>query len=215
MLTADFFMCETLRGDEDCSFSSHCHSPMPSKRYVELRRALTDAQLRAQSELNSVPALRTLNFGERKKSARPFRARPSSTAALGCPEVTLVKHIFLRYVVLQANVTNSASALEGRTLADVAFVVAETSDDAVLPNFQVPIKTLPSKRTGCSWFVLSVSPGRVDETVFLTCELRYTVLAADASLGETLSFNSASIEGGRTYVEELQEIQLSASDLAF
>jgi len=117
-------------------------------------------------------------------------------------------------MVIQAKVTNtsssSSSSLEGRTLGDVAFVVAESSEDAIHPTVQVPLKTLPPNATGSAWCALSASPARLDETALLTCELRYTILAVDAATGAPLSFSGggATAGGGRTYVEELQDIQV-------
>ena len=121
-----------------------------------------------------------------------------------------MKHFFPRYLVIQAQVTNSASQPDGRTLADVAFVIAESSDEALLPTLEVPLRTLPLKATGSAWCVLAAAPQRLDGTAFLTCEFRYTVLSVDLATGAPLNFNEgASTPGfGRTYVEELQDIEV-------
>jgi len=179
-------------------------------KYVELKRALTDAQIKSQSSLHAVPALRSLNLGDVIQSSKPFKARPSHSASSTFPDVTIQKHFFRRHLVVQAKVTNSALSLDGRTLGDVAFVVAESSDEAILPTQQVPLKTLPPKSTGSAWCVLAASPQRLDGTAILTCELRYTVLSIDTTTGAPLSFGGAAATTGigRTYVEELQDIEV-------
>jgi hypothetical protein len=180
-------------------------------RYVALKNQLTDAQLKAQSNLHVVPQLRSLNLGDPLHSTKPIKARPSSSASSTFPDVVIVKHFFPRHVVIQAKVTNNA-AVDGRTLGSVAFVVAESSEEAIQPALQVPLKVLPYKATGSTWCVLAASPQRMEGTAILTCELRYTVLAVDATTGAPLSFGLGNTStSGRTFVEELQDLEVFAS----
>ena len=183
-------------------------------RYVKLKRALTEAQIQSQASLHAVPALRSLNLGDPIHSSKAFKARPAHSPSSSFPDVIIIKHFFPHFLIIQAKVTNSAVALDGRTLGDVAFVVAESSDEALLPTMQVPLKTLPPKCAGSVWCVLAASPQRLDGTAVMTCELRYTVLAVDTATGAPLSFSSAypSPGLGRTYVEELQDIEASHND---
>ena len=72
---------------------------------------------------------------------------------------------------------------------------------------EVPIKLLPANATGSAWCALTVAPQRLDTSVSLTCELRYTLLTVDATTGAPLNFvgrDSLAENGGRTFVEELQ-----------
>jgi len=131
--------------------------------------------------------------------------------------VTIVKHFFPRYLIIQARVSNSAGGASldgGRTLGDVAFVVAESSDEALMPTMQIPLKVLPPRSTGSVWCVLAASPQRLDGIAVMTCELRYTVLAVDAATGAPLSFSGAYGNPGlgRTYVEELQDLEVRYTD---
>jgi len=176
-------------------------------KYVALKQKLTDAQIKSQSNLQGVAQLKQLNLGDPLHSTKPFKARPAHSASSTFPEVTIVKHFFLRHLVIQAKVTNSSATVDGRALGDVAFVVAESSDDAIQPLMQVPIKALPFHSTGSAWCVLSASPARMDGMALLTCELRYTVLAVDATTGAPLTFGGGA---GRTYVEELQDLEAHA-----
>jgi hypothetical protein len=186
-------------------------------RYVQLKQKLTEAQLKSNASLHS-PALQKLNLGEPLRSSKPFKARPVHAHSSGpnFPDVMLVKHFFPRHLVIQAKVMNTASNANTRTLSDVAFVVAESSDEAILPTMEVPLKTLPCNAVGSAWCVMAASPQRLDGTVFLTCELRYTVLSMDATTGAPLNFNEgASNSGfGRTYVEELQDIEIRHTDFS-
>ena len=176
-------------------------------KYVSLKQKLTDAQIKSQSSLHGLPQLKHLNLGDPLHSTKPFKARPALSASSTLPEVMIVKHFFLRHLVIQAKVTNSAAAVEGRALGDVAFVVAESSEDAIQPLMQIPIKSLPHRSTGSAWCVLSAAPARMDGMALLTCELRFTVLAVDAATGAPLSFGGGA---GRTYVEELQDLEAHA-----
>jgi len=185
-------------------------------RYLRLKEQLTSAQLKAQANLQVVPQLQSLNLGDSPlHSTQPFRARSSSGSSNSSsilPEVWIVKHFFARHLVIQARVTNQAALSEkaGRTLTDICFVVAESSEDeAIQPLLQVPIAVLPTGMTGCTWCVLSAAPGRMESsTAQLTCELRYTV----SGQGDIMALNpQGGALIGRTFVEELQDLEVHAS----
>jgi len=178
-------------------------------RHTALKQQLTEAQLKAQANLHVVQQLKSLNFGEPLHSTKPFKARPSSSASSTFPDVVIVKHFFPRHVVIQAKVSNNSYAVDGRALGNIAFVVAESSEEAIQPSTQVPIKVLPFKATGSAWCVLVAAPNRMEGTAILTCELRYTVMGVDATSGTPLSFGQGA--SGRTFVEELQDIEVFAS----
>lgn len=176
-------------------------------RYSSLKQQLTAAQLKAQENLHVVPQLKSLKLGDPLHSTKPFRARPSSSASPTFPDVMIIKHFFSRHLVIQAKVKHT---LEGRSLGDVTFVVAESSEEAIQPSLQVPLKVLPYNVSGSSWCVLNASPQRMDSLAILTCELRYTVLDAEGSSGFG-AVEAVSSGGGRTYVEELQDLEVYAS----
>lgn len=177
-------------------------------KYVSLKQQLTEAQIKSQASLHAIPQLRSLNLGDPLHSSKPLKARPAHSASSTFPEVMIVKHFFPRHLIIQAKVTNSAPSVDGRTLGDVAFVVAESSEEAIQPSLQIPLKALPYRSTGSAWCVLSAAPQRIDGMAILTCELRYTVLAVDATTGAPLSFSGGS---GRIYVEELQDMEVQAA----
>jgi Vam6/Vps39-like protein vacuolar protein sorting-associated protein 39 len=179
-------------------------------RHTALKQQLTEAQLKAQANLHVVAQLRSMNLGEPIHSTKPFKARPSSSASSTFPDVMIVKYFFPRHVVIQAKVTNNSYAVDGRALGNIAFVVAESSEEAIQPSTQVPIKVLPFKSTGSAWCVLLAAPNRMEGTAILTCELRYTVLGVDATSGTPVSFGGQGTSG-RTFVEELQDIEVFAS----
>lgn len=176
-------------------------------RYLSLKQQLTAAQLKAQENLHVVPQLKNLNLGDPLHSTKPFRARPSSSASPTFPDVMIIKHFFSRHLVIQAKVKHT---LEERSLGDVTFVVAESSEEAIQPSLQVPLKVLPYNVSGSSWCVLNASPQRMDSLAILTCELRYTILDADGTTGFA-AVETVSSAGGRTYVEELQDLEVYAS----
>ena len=192
-------------------------------RFVRLKDQLTAAQLKAQAFLHVVPQLQSLKLGDPLHSTNPFRARTSSQgggSASTMPDVMIVKHFFPRHLVIQARVTNSVglNARYARTLSDVAFVVAESSEEAIQPLLQVPILRLPPKLSGSAWCVLSAAPSRMDgPTAQLTCELRYTVQSVEASAalggggGLPAGMGSPGAMSGRTYVEELQDLEVHAA----
>lgn len=192
-------------------------------RYLRLKEKLTESQLKAQSSIHVVPALKPLNLGDLLHSTKPFKARTTSTnPGQTMPFVEIIKHFFPRHLVIQAKVTNVPYASGGASsvftpesmdslnvLADVAFVVAESSEvEAIQPLLQVPIQILPSKLTGSAWCVLSAVPSAMDgPTAQLTCELRYAVEASDAQ-GLVKSPNA---NLSRTFVEELQDLEVHAA----
>lgn len=182
-------------------------------RHNTLKQQLTEAQLKAQASLHIVPQLRALNLGDPLHSTKPFKARPSSSASSTFPDVVIVKHFFPRHVVIQAKVTNNSSSVDGRALGNVAFVVAESSEEAIQPSTLVPIKVLPFKATGSTWCVLVAAPNRMEGMAILTCELRYTVLGVDIATGAPLTFGAAS--SGRTFVEELQDLEVVSSNFSY
>ncbi|KAK1742399.1 putative Vam6/VPS39/TRAP1 family protein [Skeletonema marinoi] len=194
-------------------------SALLRSRYMQLKKKLTEAQLKSQASLHTVPALQKLNLGEHLHSSKPTKARlvhPASSPNF--PEVLLVKHFFSRHLVIQAQVmnVNSSQAYQDdvRTLTGVAFVVAESSDEALLPTLQVPLKTLPPRATGSAWCVLAASPQRLDGTAFLASELRFTVLEVDAA-GAPLTFVEANAPGyGRPFVEELQDLEIRHTEFS-
>ena len=177
---------------------------------MSLKQQLTDAQLKAQSSLQVVQQLKAMNLGEPLHSTKPFKARPASTASSTFPDVVIIKHFFPRHVVIQAKVTNNAASVDGRALGGISFVVAESSEESIQPSTLVPIKVLPYDATGCAWGVLVASPNRMEGTAILTCELRYTVMAVDATSGTPLSFGQGAASG-RSFVEELQDVEIFAS----
>ena len=184
-------------------------------RYVRLKQELTEAQISSQASLFSVPGLKSLRFGDLVRSSKPFRARPAHATSASFPDVTIIQHFFPRHLVIQATVCNSAISSvtgEGRALGDVSFVVAESSDEALLPIARVPLKTLPPSSTGSVWCALTATPQRLDDVAVIACELRYTVLNVDATTGAPLNFGSATVGLGRTYVEELEDIEIRSVD---
>lgn len=173
-------------------------------KYTRLKQKLTAAQLKSHASLHSVPALQKLHLGDPLHSSKPIKARPVHLASPHFPDVMLVKYFFHRHLVIQAQVTNTAA---GQTLADVAFVIAESSDEALLPTIEVPLKTLPPHVTGSAWVVLTASPQRL-ETCFLTCELRYTVIGDSSTSVNFMNVETSTRRAGKTYVEELQDVEV-------
>lgn len=174
-------------------------------KYLALKQKLTNAQLKAQSSLSTIPQLRFL--GEPLHSTKPVKARPSNLASATLPEVMIVKHFFPRHLVIQAITTNNSEGVDERALGEVAFVIAESSDEALQTGAQqLSIPLLPFGRTGSAWCVLSAAPARMDSVAILTCELRYAVLTVDVTTGAPLSFGNTS----RLFVEELQDMEVHA-----
>jgi Vam6/Vps39-like protein vacuolar protein sorting-associated protein 39 len=208
-------------------------------RYLRLKEELTVAQLKAQANLHVVAQFRNIELGDILHSTKPFRVRTSTTASSTMPDLMVVKHFFPRHLVIQAKITNTtgggpstittdsgiATAMNsnqmGRFLTDVVFVVAESSEEAIQPMLHVPIKVLPVQMTGSAWCVLSADLGHMDgATATLTCELRYTVQPLDFSGTSRASSSSSSSSGivsspasslGRTFVEELQDMEVHAA----
>jgi len=211
-------------------------------KLTTLKHQLTEAQLKAQANLFVVQQqqFKSMKLGDPLHSLQPFKARVSSSASPTFPDVIIVKHFFPRHVVIQAKITNNSFVVDGRALGNLAFVVAESSDDAIQPSStQILIKVLPYQTTGSAWCVLVASPNRMEGTAVLTCELRYTVFGVDTTSGTPLNFGSvgggggghghtgigsgggggvgggggiAGIStGGRTFVEEIQDIEILPS----
>merc|ERR1711862_358266 len=175
-------------------------------KYLSLKRSLTDAQIRSQAALQNLDLGE--NLGESIHTSKPFYIRNThSIPSPSFPEIILVKHFFPRHLVIQAKISNNS--IDNRTLSDVAFVVADSSDDSILATTFVPLKTLPPNTTGSAWCVLAASPLRLDGIAMLTCELRYTILSVDLATGVPLSFGTGK---GRTYVEELQDVEVRRSE---
>jgi len=207
------FLIPALIDSESQSRRLTVASSLLRAKYVRLKHALTEAQIKSQSYLPNVPALQSLNLGDPVYASKPFKARPSNMSTLHFPDVTITKHFFSRYVVIQATATTT----DEMSLNDVQLVVAESSDEALLPSVNVPIKTLPPRITGSSWCVLAASPQRLDGTAILVCEMHYTVPALDSATNVPLNFNtgigfSSGSSSGRPYVEELQDIEIRRAE---
>lgn len=133
---ADVFLIPALVDSESQVRRLTVVSALLRARYSRLKTQLTAAQLKAQANLHVVPQLKSLNLGDPLHSTNPFRARTSNNASSVSsvmPDVMIVKHFFPRHLVIQAKVTNSVAlnAKYERTLSDIAFVVAESSEEAV------------------------------------------------------------------------------------
>jgi Vam6/Vps39-like protein vacuolar protein sorting-associated protein 39 len=174
-------------------------------RYLRLTEKLTAAQLKAQSNIHIVPAMRNLNLGDLLHSTKSFRARATSaTPGNNLPYIEIVKHFPPRHLVIQTKVTNVAyssvstaastplslllekigTGSDSVVLSQIAFVVAECfEEESIQPLLQVPIQLLPPNMTGSAWCVLSAFPGNFESpSAQLACELRYTVHLADSAL---------------------------------
>ena len=216
------FLIPALIDSESEKHNLTVMSALLRARYARLKEQLTSAQLKAQAQLSVVPELKALKLGDPIHSTSPFKARTSSASSGRMPEVMIVKHYFSRHLVIQAKVTNTSGGMKGgRSLSDISFVVAESSEDAIQPDLVVPIRTLPVQQTGSCWCVLSASPSRMDGPVGqLTCELRYTIdnssvggvgVGGDLGFVDDTAFGSPSRSAGRRYVEELQDLEVHAS----
>jgi len=181
-------------------------------KYVRLKRVLTETQITSQSSLHTVPGLKSLNLGEPIYISKPFKARPSNIGLSHFPDISITKYFFARYVVIQASVMNSSPSLEGKTLGEVQLIVAESSDDALLPSINISVKVLPPELSGCSWCVLAASPQRLDGSAILACELRYKILDVDSATGAPLSFGGGSAKSSRSFVEEIQDIEIRRAE---
>lgn len=193
-------------------------------KYINLKQSLTDAQIKSQFHLQNIPALKSLDLGEVTFTSKPFQIRSTNLSSSSpIQSVTIIKHFFSRYVVIQAIITNSATGNVARkkSLGEVQFVVAESSEEALTPSISIPIKVLPPNVAGCSWFALTASPHRLDGTAILTCEIRYQVLDIDSSssisstTGAPLHFRTAaSTSNGnfQQHVEEMEDIKIRRSE---
>lgn len=181
-------------------------------KYVRLKRTLTETQIKSQSSIHAVPGLRSLNLGQPIYTSKPFKARPSSLTSYNFPDISITKYFFPRYVVIQASVFNCAPHMRDKSLGDVQLVVAESSEDALLPSIHIPIKTLPPEMTGSSWCVLAASPQRLDISAILTCEMRYNIIEVDSTTGAPLSFNGGHGIPTKSIVEEIQDIEIRRAE---
>jgi len=181
-------------------------------KYVRLKRTLTETQIKSQSSIHTVPGLRSLNLGQPIYTSKSFKARPSSLSSYNFPDISITKYFFPRYVVIQASVFNCAPQMRDKSLGNVQLVVAESSEDALLPSIHIPIKTLPSGMTGSSWCVLAASPQRLDVSAILTCELRYNIIEVDSTTGAPLSFNGGFGIPSKSVVEEIQDIEIRRAE---
>jgi hypothetical protein len=181
-------------------------------KFVRLKRTLTETQIKSQSSIYTVPGLRPLNLGQPIYTSKPFKARPSSLPPYNFPDVSITKYFFRRYVVIQASVCNCAPQMRDKTLGNVQLVIAESSEDALLPNIHIPIKALPPGMTGCSWCVLAASPQRLDVSAILTCELRYNIVDIDSTTGAPLSFEGGYGIQTKPVIEEIQDIEIRRAE---
>ena len=185
--------------------------------YLHLKQTLTERQIQSQAHISTVPALSKFHQPPISISPplplHPLHHNPTNNNNY-LPHVTIIKHYYPRYLVLQAKITNSSTSvdLSPRTLADVSFVVAESSDEALLPSMVVAIPTLPPNVTGSSWCVLATSPQRFMDPATLTCELRYSLTAIDTLTGAPLNFHNHNNSHGRSFVEELQDLEIYPSE---
>ena len=201
------FLIPAVIEDESRARRLMVASSLLRSRHARLRDDLVAAQLASQADVRS-PALARLGLGEPVRASRGTKARPVHAPPGSFPDVVLTRHYFRRSLVIQARVANGGPSADGggAALADVAFVVAESSDEALVPRLELPLRTIPAGSAGSVWCVLSASPGRLDGSAFLTSELRFTVRDAGgaAGLGDG--------EGGRSFVEELHDIEIRRSD---
>ena len=210
-LSQSFLVPALIEGESQARRMEVVSSLLRSK-YVRLKRALTEAQLKSQSSIHTVPGLKSLSLGEPIYVSKPFKARPSNIAHSHFPDISVTKYFFSRYVVIQASVTNSVPGLELKTLGDVQLIVAESSDDALLPSINISVKVLPPTMSGCSWCVLAASSQRLDGSAVLTCELRYKILEVDSATGAPLSFGGGFAKPNRSFVEEIQDIEIRRAE---
>ncbi len=185
--------------------------------YLHLKQTLTERQIESQAHISTVPALSKFHQPPISISPplplHPLHHNPTNNNNY-LPHVTIIKHYYPRYLILQAKITNSSTSVDllPRTLADVSFVVAESSDEALLPTMVVAIPTLPPNVTGSSWCVLATSPQRFMDPATLTCELRYSLTAIDTLTGAPLNFHNHNNNHGRSFVEELQDLEIHPSE---
>lgn len=187
-------------------------SSLLKAKYVRLKHSLTNSQIKSQSSIHTVPGLKSLNLGDPIYSSKAFKARPSSSAISYFPDIYITKYFYPRYVVIQTTVTNSGGSLDMQTLGDVQLIVAESSDDALIPTMNIAIKNLPPKITGSAWCVLAASSQRLEGIATLTCELRYKLLDVDNATGTSLNFSSDFEMTNRSFVEEIQDIEIRRAE---
>jgi hypothetical protein len=161
-------------------------------------------------DMESVPIIHKLNLGNPLNVIQPVKLNPIHETN-DCPEITVTKYFYSRYLVLKAEVANRIS---GRPIGSVTFHVAESSDESLVPSFTIPIQTLPSNATGVAWCILTTSPQRIDGVSTVSSELRYTILNVDPVSGAPLYFGSDNYTSisGRQCVVELDDIEIEHVD---
>lgn len=187
-------------------------SSLLKAKYVKLKQALTEAQIKSQSSINTVPGLRSLNLGDPIYVSKPFKARPSSNGLSYFPDITITKYFFNRFVVIQSTVQNSSPGISAKTLGDLQLIIAESSDDALIPSINIAVKILPSGMKGSSWCVLAASPQRLDGSAILTCEFRYKIVNIDIATGAPLNFDEDNGMFDKLFVEEIQDIEIRRAE---
>jgi Vam6/Vps39-like protein vacuolar protein sorting-associated protein 39 len=187
-------------------------------KYMNLKQSLTDAQIKSQFHIQNIPALKSLDLGEVTFTSKPFQIRSTNLASSSpIQHITLIKHFFPRFVVIQAIISNPVpdNVSRKKFLGEVQFVVAESSEEALIPSISVPIKVLPPNITGSSWCALAASPHRLDGTAILTCEVRFNVLDVDSATGAPLHFGPAMStfnSSFQSHVEEMEDIKIRRSE---
>jgi Vam6/Vps39-like protein vacuolar protein sorting-associated protein 39 len=74
--------------------------------YLRLKDKPTESQMKEQSSMHVVPALKSLNLGDPLHSTKSFHARTTSaTPGSTMPYVEITKYFFPRHLVIQAKVT--------------------------------------------------------------------------------------------------------------
>jgi len=177
-------------------------------KYISLKRSLIEEQIRSKSDIESIAIVQKIDIGDLLNVSRPFHLYPIHRTVY-FPQIEVTKYFYPRYLVLQAKITNLN---RDKPLANVALHVAESSDEALIPSFTVPVKILLPNITGVSWCILTSSPQRFDGVSTLACELRYTVLDIDPVSGVPLNFSSETDDVHRALVEELHDIEIRHTD---
>ena len=108
---------------------------------------------------------------------------------------------------------NSSPGISAKTLGDLQLIIAESSDDALIPSINIAVKILPSGMKGSSWCVLAASPQRLDGSAILTCEFRYKIVDVDIATGAPLNFDEDNGMFDKLFVEEIQDIEIRRADM--
>jgi hypothetical protein len=178
------------------------------QRHTELHRKLTDAHIKSQSTLSRVAELQRLNMGELIRSSKASLLKPANgkTSPL---HVTITKHLFPRFLVLQATIANSGGGVAPK---DIRFVVAESTDDLLGVVEVVKIRQLPANCSSSSYCVLRpAGDRRLDVAVTLTCELRYVMAEAEGGGGGGFADRD---RGGKVVIEEMEDVVVLRGELS-